>query len=84
MTVLVLSSPVSGVFYDLKNMKIRMMGTYLRFGIVALFFGIVGLSPYMHIDVCLLILISGSRLDVPIGIVGTSEKKSELWEHIFI
>jgi hypothetical protein len=47
---------VSGVFYDLKNVKIRIMGTYLGFSIVQwhLFF----------------------------GIVGTYQKKSELWELI--
>jgi hypothetical protein len=45
---------VSGAFYNLKNVKIRIMGTYLGFGIVALFF----------------------------GIVGTYQKKSELWELI--
>jgi hypothetical protein len=28
------STPTSGVFYDLKNVKIRILGTYLRFGIV--------------------------------------------------
>jgi hypothetical protein len=53
-------------------MKIRIMGTYLRFGIVGTYqkkIGIVG------------------TYQKKIGIVGTSEKnrkKSELWEHIYI
>jgi hypothetical protein len=29
---------VSGAFYNLKNVRIRIMGTYLGFGIVALIF----------------------------------------------
>jgi hypothetical protein len=45
--VCIRSTPASGLFYDLKNVKIRIMGTYLRF-----------------------------------GIVGTYQKKSELWELI--
>jgi hypothetical protein len=52
-----------------ENMKIRIMGTYLRFGIVALIFLNCGnLSKKIGI----------------VGTYQKNRKKSELWEHIYI
>jgi hypothetical protein len=81
------SKPGLCVFYDLKNVKIRIMGTYLGFGIVALIFrncgklskkiGIVGSYQKNR-----KIGIMGTYLYLKIRNCGNLFKKSELWEHI--
>jgi hypothetical protein len=81
---------VSGAFYNLKNVKIRIMGTYLGFRIVALFFGIVG-TYQKKIGIVgtyqknrKKIGIMGTYLYLKIRNCGNLLKKSELWEHIYI